>query len=190
MKVMKNNLKILSFLMVLVVAAACNRDKNDPGHTFFPDMSYSRAYETYTTNPVFTDGFTMRLPAEGAIARGTMPYPYKAKSFDEQVKAGLELVNPIVVSEQVLAEGKAQYEIFCISCHGELGKGDGHLYTSKLFPAKPTSLVEPFVQNKPDGEIYHVITMGSISGLMGSHSSQVLPQNRWKIIHYVRSLAR
>jgi mono/diheme cytochrome c family protein len=187
---MKKNVKILTLLLVLVSALACNRDKNHPGYTFFPDMAYSTAYETYSTSPVFKDGFTMRLPAEGAIPRGFQPYPFKGKSFEDQVKAGLELRNPLVVDAQLLAEGKAQYEIFCIHCHGAEGKGDGHLYTSKLFPAKPTSLVEPYVQNKPDGEIYHVITVGSISGLMGAHGSQVHPENRWKIIHYVRSLSK
>ncbi len=79
---------------------------------------------------------------------------------------------------------------FCISCHGELGAGDGHLYTSGLFAAKPTSLIEDYVQNKPDGEIYHVITMGSLSGLMGAHGSQIRPAKRWMIINYVRSLAK
>lgn len=153
-------------------------------------MAYSTAYETYTTNPVFSDGYTMRLPAEGSIARGMMPYPYKAKSFEDQVKAGVELVNPIQATPEIVAQGKAKYEIFCMHCHGVAGKGDGHLYTSKLFPAKPTSLVEAYVQNKPDGEIYHVITLGSISGLMGQHGSQILPQDRWKIIHYVRALAK
>ena len=67
---------------------------------------------------------------------------------------------------------------------------DGYLYTSGLFPAKPTSLVEDYVQGKPDGEIYYVITHGSISGLMGPHGSQVLPEDRWSIIHYVRELAK
>jgi len=46
------------------------------------------------------------------------------------------------------------------------------------------------VQNKPDGEIYHVITMGSLSGLMGPHGSQIRPDKRWMIINYVRSLAK
>lgn len=187
---MKSKIKIVTLLLLIISLGACNRDKDHPGYTFFPDMAYSTASETYTPNAVFEDGHTMRLPVDGTIARGLMPYPYKAKSFQDQVNAGLELVNPLAVSEESLIEGKEQYRIFCLQCHGEFGKGDGFLYTSKLFPAKPTSLVDAFVQNKPDGEIYHVITMGSLSGLMGAHGAQVLPENRWKIINYVRSLAK
>jgi hypothetical protein len=77
-----------------------------------------------------------------------------------------------------------------MNCHGEKGKGDGHLYTSGLFTAKPTSLIEAYVQNKPDGEIYYVITKGSISGLMGPHGYMITPDDRWKIIHYLRQLAK
>lgn len=181
----------LGLLVVLVVVlSACNRDKNHPGHIYYPDMTYSQAYETYSENPVFADGRTMITPAEGTIPRGHMPYPFKAKSFPDQVAAGVQLINPVPLSADVLAKGKQQFEIFCMNCHGIEGKGDGHLYTSKLFPAKPTSLVEDFVKNKPDGEIYHVITMGSLSGLMGAHAGQITPENRWKIIHYVRELGK
>jgi hypothetical protein len=51
-------------------------------------------------------------------------------------------------------------------------------------------LVDGSVKDLPDGEIYHVITLGSVSGLMGAHGSQVRPENRWKIIHYVRSITK
>ncbi len=187
---MKKLLFTLAAFVLVIALGACNRDKNNPGYAFFPDMAYSTAYETYTPNPVFAEGKTMRTPAEGTIQRDHLPYPYKAKSFDDQVKAGHELHNPLQASPELVAEGKALYDIFCISCHGPEGKGDGHLFTSKLFPAKPTSLVEPYVQNKPDGEIFHIITQGSISGLMAAHGSQILPEKRWKIILYLRELAK
>ncbi|MDY0084711.1 MAG: c-type cytochrome [Bacteroidales bacterium] len=187
---MKNSVTFFILILFVVGLSSCNKDQNNPGYTFYPDMQYSQAYETYTTNPVFADGYTNLAPAEGTIPRGYMPYPYHSKSTDEQIKAGLELTNPLEATDAVLAEGKRQYDIFCISCHGDAGLGDGHLYTSGLFPAKPTSLVEGRVKDLPDGEIYHVITLGSVSGLMGAHGSQVRPENRWKIIHYVRSITK
>jgi hypothetical protein len=51
-------------------------------------------------------------------------------------------------------------------------------------------LIGDLVKNKPDGELYHVITLGSLSGLMGAHGSQISPENRWKIINYVRELEK
>lgn len=182
-------IKILSLFVLVLVLASCNRDKNHPGYTFFPDMQYSQAYETYDINPVFDNGMTNRLPVEGTIPRGVDPYPFTVKTAEAQTQAGILLHNPIERNDETLAKGKEQYDIYCIVCHGPQGDGNGILYTKKLFPVKPTSLVEEATQNKPDGELYHIITMGSLSGLMGAHGSLILPENRWKIIHYVRKLA-
>jgi len=191
-------MKITKFLILLMIPlffASCNKDKNNPGYAYMGefDMYYSKPYKAYTENPVFADGITNQLPPEGSVARGITPFPYQANTIAEraayQALAGQEMTNPITVSDEVLAEGKEDYRIFCSSCHGLEGKGDGHLYTSKLFTAKPTSLVESYVQNKPDGEIFFVITKGSISGLMGAHGSMIPSDDRWKIVHYLRELA-
>lgn len=183
-------MKLTIILALTAGFLSCNKDKNNPGYTFWPDMANTPAYKTYSGNSVFANGLTMQAPPEGSIARGTMPYPYKAKSPEDQQRAGLELKNPVEATPANLAEGKRQYEIYCMNCHGPKGNGDGYLYTSKLFPAKPRVLVEPFVQDKPDGELYHIITVGSLSTLMGAHGSQISPENRWKIVHYVRTFVK
>jgi mono/diheme cytochrome c family protein len=189
---MKRTIIKLSLLLsgiAILALTSCRHDRNHPGYAYMPDMYYSMPYEAYSPNPVLSDSVTMQLPVKGTIARGHMPYPYKAKSFEDQKLAGEELINPVVASPEALAAGKEQYTIYCSVCHGVLGKGDGHLYTSGKFTAKPTSLADSLVQSKKDGEIYHVITVGSLSGLMGAHGPQITPENRWSIIHYVRSLA-
>jgi mono/diheme cytochrome c family protein len=187
----KQSLKLV-FVSVLatIIFAACNHDRNNPGYAYMPDMYYSEPFDAYTSNPIFADSITNQAPPEGSIAIGQTPYPYKAKSFEDQQRAGLELVNPIEPNDQTIATGKEQFRIFCSNCHGLLGKGDGFLHTSKKFPVKPTSLVESYVQAKPDGEIFHVITKGSLSGLMGAHGAQISPEHRWMIINYIRTLAK
>jgi mono/diheme cytochrome c family protein len=176
---------------IMLLMMSCNHDRNQPGYAYMPDMYYSEPYDAYTANPLFRDSLTMQAPVKGTIARGHEPaYPYKPKSFDDQKRAGLELVNPVPVNAQTLAKGKEQYTIFCIDCHGELGDGKGYLFTSKRFTAQPASLIGDLVKNKPDGEIFHVITLGSLSGLMGSHGSQIVPENRWMIVNYVRQLGK
>ncbi len=37
---------------------------------------------------------------------------------------------------------------------------------------------------KPDGEMYHSITVGY--GIMGAHGSQIRQEDRWKVILYIR----
>lgn len=187
---MKRSVNSYLLLFLLVLSASCDKDKNKPGYEYYPDMAHSPAYKTYSENPVFEDGNTMRVPAEGTIPRGYMPYPYGGKSIEEQERAGKELVNPFEASSDVVKEGKRQYDIFCISCHGETGDGNGLLFTSGLYPAKPRSFLDDYIKSKPDGEIFHVITRGSASGLMSPLSGQIPPENRWKIVHYVRELGR
>jgi mono/diheme cytochrome c family protein len=201
MKKEMNNMKTVTFikktlaltlLVLVVVLSGCNHHRNDPGYAYMGelDMYYSVPYDAYTANPVFTDSLTMQTPPEGTIARGQVPYPYQPKSMDEQVRAGLELVNPVDPTPKAIAEGKEQYQVFCAICHGDAGDGQGYLYTSKLFTAMPRVLNDEYVQSKPDGEIYHVISLGTVSGLMGPHAAQIRPDKRWKIIHYLRTLAK
>ena len=188
MKNTKTMKQFKTILLVLIVMAAfgCKRDNNTTGYAYFPDMAYSNAFETWGSSPNYSDSVTMLLPVEGTVPRGMIPYQY-TKSFDEQQRAGRELISPVEANTANLLRGKAQYDIYCAMCHGDKGQGNGHLFTNKLFPVQPTSLVGDYVQNKPDGEIYHVITLGSLSGLMGAHGSLIKPDDRWKIIAYMRN---
>ncbi len=189
-------IRLSVLILIPVLLMSCDKSKNNPGYNYMGshDMYYSKYYKAYSPNPVFRDSMTNQLPVEGTVSRGHMPFPYPGATLAEraanQALAGKEVMNPVEVNSEVLANGKEHFEIFCIDCHGRSGKGDGHLFTSGLFPAKPTSLVDEYVQAKPDGEIYYVITYGSISGLMGPHGSQIQPYDRWSIIHYLRELAK
>jgi len=180
------NFGFLGLAIMAMTMLSCKRDNNYTGHAYFPDMANSHAYETYSPNPNYADGITMQPPVPGTVPREMIPYQF-TRTFDDQQRAGKELVNPFQPVADILTRGKEQYTIFCMDCHGESGKGDGHLVTAKLFTAQPTSLVSEFVQNKPDGEIFHVITMGSISTLMGAHGSQIKSDDRWKIVTYVKN---
>jgi mono/diheme cytochrome c family protein len=188
---MKNNHNtgfIFQTLLLVLFSAAlisCNRDRNNPGWDYFPDMFYSAAYKSFTRNPNFKDGMTMRTPAEGTVPRDFTPFEYTLDP-ESRIKAGIELVNPVKASPEAISSGKKVYTTFCIGCHGTGGDGDGHLYTSKLYPLKPRSLVSGNAFNLKDGEIYHSITLGF--GSMGAHGGQIRPEERWKLILYIRTL--
>ena len=180
---MKYSPGILLLIMLLFYVSACDRDNNSTGYAYFPDMTDSRAYETYSENPLFPDNSTLREPPEGTVAQGHIPLPY-SKDLEDRTLAGRELTNPFAVSDQNLARGKVMYERICLNCHGDLGDGKGFLYTSKLYPFPPASLVNRRVDSIPDGEIFHTITYGY--GIMAEHSTIVQPDDRWKIILYLR----
>ncbi len=182
----KTGLKLSGFSLILLFLMSCYHGNNDTGFTFMPDMAYSYAYETYSSSPNFSDSINMLTPVEGTVPREMIPYQY-TKTFEDQQRAGLELINPFEASKENLTRGKEQYAVYCTMCHGDKGDSDGHLIKSKLFPVQPIALSGDYVKNKPDGELFHVITIGSLSGLMGAHGSQVSQDDRWKIILYVKN---
>ncbi len=187
---MQKRIKKISFiilpLMLLIISACSRENRNHPGYTYMNDMAPSEAYEYYSGNPNFKDGKTAQQPVKGTIHRGDIPHQYP-KTSEGQKLAGLELKNPLTVTKKDLEIAKEIYSITCVLCHGVTGRGDGHLVSSGKFTTDVTSLVDEFVQNKPSGEIYHVITLGSVSGYMGSHSAQIKPKDRWRIVSYIKN---
>jgi len=188
---MKNNhitgnvFKLLFLALFTVFLSGCDRSRNNPGWDYFPDMFYSTAYESYTKNPNFEDGMTMRIPAKGSIPRDFIPFEYTTDP-ESRIRAGIDLVNPVSASPEAIYRGKMVYGTFCTGCHGPGGDGDGNLYTSKLYPLKPRPLSSGNSINLKDGEIYHSITLGF--GSMGAHGTQIVPEDRWKLIHFIRTL--
>ena len=182
---LKNFYKNISVVGLILIFASCDRDRNNPGWQYFDDMAQSAAYETYTPNPNFADGKTMRNPVEGTIPLGYEPYLYE-KNDTDRVEAGLALVNPYEPNAKNLERGKQVYAVYCTSCHGEKGDGKGYLYTSGKYPFPPKTLLSDKIKNAPAGEIYHVVAVGF--GVMPQHGSQVRPEDRWKVAMYVKNV--
>jgi cytochrome c553 len=175
------------FGIIMTALMSCARGRNITGWDFFPDMFYSTAYETYSENQAFKDSMTMRVPVEGTIPRNFIPFEFTTEA-DSRKKAGDELRNPFEPISNNIDRGKAAYTTFCVGCHGEKGYGDGRLFTMKLYPMKPRPVAGQAAAPLRDGEIYHTITLGF--GSMGAHGSQVRPDDRWKIVLYIRELQK
>lgn len=129
----------------------------------------------------FADGFSMRTPVEGTVARGLMPYEYQGLP-DSLVTL---LANPLPINADVLDKGKQRYDTYCSPCHGYYGQGDSRLRGQ--FPNPPTLHSEKML-DWTDGNIYHVITNGQ--NVMASYAKQISRDDRWAIVHYIRALQR
>jgi hypothetical protein len=183
---MSGNIYKIAFLTIFaLILNSCDRNRNTTGWDYFPDMFYSTAYETFSKNPNFKDSMTMRLPVQGTVPRDFVPFDYTIDP-ESRIRAGIELVNPFPNSSENLARGKKIYSIFCIGCHGVSGGGDGRLYKSGLYPMQPRVLTDEKAKKLMDGEIFHTITLGL--GSMGAHGAQIRPEDRWKLVLYIRSL--
>jgi hypothetical protein len=134
-----------------------------------------------STTGFFGDGYGMRTPVAGTVARGYIPYEYKGMP-DSLIKL---LANPLPFNEEVIQRGKDRYDIYCSPCHGYYGQGDSRLRGQ--FPNPPT-LHNDKVRNWSDGNIYNVITNGQ--NVMPSYEKSVSRDDRWAITHYIRVIQR
>lgn len=129
----------------------------------------------------FGDSTGMRMPVEGTVARGSLPYSYEGAPEE----AGKNLKNPLLPSQENLDLGKDKYLTFCSPCHGDYAKGNSRLRGQ--FPSPPT-LNSDIVRDWSDGRIYHVITNGQ--NVMPGYDRQLNRQERWAVVLYVRALQR
>jgi mono/diheme cytochrome c family protein len=133
-----------------------------------------------TSSEFFADGRGMRLPVEGTVAKGFIPYPFEGQTNPSEV-----LSNPYFPTKENLQLGQRKFLTYCSPCHGNYGDGDSRL--AGQFPNPPT-LHSERARNFQDGMIYHIITVGQ--NVMPSYASQVTREERWAIVNYIRALQR
>lgn len=171
-------------LIVLVGGKLLRPDHKQRNFEFMPDMAYSPAYASLTPNPNFPDGMTQRRPVAGTVAQGYPPLHYQATPADA-ARAGEELTNPFGAGDSLaLSRGAVVYATFCQVCHGPTGAGDG-IVARRGYPPPP-SLTAEHARTIKDGQIFHILTYGQNN--MPSYVSQVMRDDRWKVILYVRQL--
>jgi mono/diheme cytochrome c family protein len=168
--------------VLALLASACGSETDQRAPEYFPDMARGPAYKAYAPNPATRDGLTLQLPVAGTVARGYHPFHF-GPGEPEAIRAGHELTNPYRPTPQIIEEGKALYQTYCLVCHGESGKGDGPI-ASKIPP--PPSYKSTRVLAFPPGRIFHVVTMGS--GKMQSYATQLSADERWKVVTYVTTV--
>ena len=178
---MKSILKITIVLAFSMVLSSCWTDKTKPNYQYMPDMYHSVGYETYSQNPNFANGMTTQLPVEGTIARGQVPYDYP-NTEEGYLAAKLDSKNPLAIDEANLENGKKMFDIYCISCHGKTGTGDGVLVQREKILGVPNYKDRDITE----GSIYQVIMYGR--NMMGSHASQLTAKERWQVTMYVEQL--
>lgn len=182
---LKKYIVIVFVLALIVIIPSCSNDPTHPGYEYMPDMYRSQSYETYSVNTNFEDGMTARTPVTGTVPRGFMPFAYP-NTPEAYEAAGIELKNPLPATEANLIEGERLYNLYCVYCHGKDGTGNGIMVANGKFPPPP-SYSGP-LKDLPEGKAYFSVTYGK--NLMGSHASQILPDDRWRIIMFVQKLQK
>ncbi len=190
---MKRSTIVFCGLAALLIAAiGCSDVKRTPGKVYMPDMANSRAYETYSVNPVFADGRTSQGPVAGTVKRGDeYPVHIEMDNIGDTANyyASRSLPNPFdSLDADQMKETERLYLINCGICHGAKLDGNGPLWKDGdgPFPAKPAALVgDAKYESMPAGQMFYSITYGK--NLMGGYASQITAKQRWEIITYIKS---
>ena len=90
--------------------------------------------------------------------------------------------NPTPVSQASLMNGRKYYQVNCVVCHGDLGKGDG---PATRYGMPGINLTTDLTKGRKDGYIYGMMRNGR--GLMPTYN-RVEEMDRWDVVNYVRAL--
>jgi len=113
----------------------------------------------------------LRAPVAGTVAR------------DDLARAD-EMTQKPAVTEQLLARGRAQYDIYCSPCHDRVGTGNG-IVVQRGMP-RPKSLHDESQRVASDQHLFDVISNGF--GVMYAHGDRIRPRDRWAVVAYIRAL--
>jgi mono/diheme cytochrome c family protein len=147
------------------------------------DMHVQPKYKPLAGTSFFGDGRSARPVVEGTVARGQL-------HLDEQLYTGkvngqLATTFPFPITRADLDRGRERYNIYCTPCHDASGTGRG-MIVMRGFPQPPPSYHIDRLREAPVGHFFDVITNGL--GNMYSYASRISPEDRWRIVAYVRAL--
>lgn len=188
----------------------------DMAHSIAYEANYLSYYDfnTWSTKEELKQWSQPRKPVNGTIPRGyagVMNSTNKEKALDKlkgdaiplsgsvpyhfpnteeglaQASASI-LSNPYAATEDHINNGKELYTIYCGVCHGKKGDGNGPLWNEGEgpYPNAPTNYLQEEYYNASEGRYYHAIMHGK--GVMGSYADKLSYEERWDVIHYIRSL--
>src|SRR6266480_3201529 len=185
-----------------LLPSACRRDMQDQPKAI-----------AYRESTFFKDGVSSRPPVEGTVPRGYLRADrefYFGKKSGYRTGSGSDRVItstgqqpgaipsgtamfpddvdtfPFPITREILERGQERYQIFCSSCHGLTGYGDGMVARRGFNKPAPASFHQDKLRQAPVGHFFDVVTNGW--GAMPSHASQIPIEDRWKIIAYIRVL--
>jgi len=154
-----------------LVLAGCRQDMHDQPK-FFPQ----RGTEFYA------DGRSVRPQVENTVARGQLR---------ENAYFSTGLINgkegdgmPFPATLEVLERGQERYNVYCTPCHSRVGNGIGMIVQRGYM--KAGSFHSARLEKAPLGHFFHVISNGY--GAMPDYSAQLVPEDRWAIVAYIRAL--
>jgi mono/diheme cytochrome c family protein len=177
---------IFALCVVVTVSIAGRRGTpfRRPPIELFADMVRQPKYRPQVPNDLFPDDRASRLPIPGTIAWDDHYEDTPVNTGRVPGTTNFVQVLPVPVTAQLLARGQQRFNINCSPCHG--AQADGKGITTRLGMAGVADLHQVRIVEMADGELFNTITYGK--NLMGPYGANVVVEDRWAIIAYLRAL--
>lgn len=163
------------------------------------EMARQPSYRPLESTDFFDDGRASRPLVEGTVPRGR---PIEGSAILTSRKSPARSVAdyvdicPIAIDKKALERGRERFNIYCAVCHDPLGTGNGKIVERGYLPPPNYHTdysrgferrgIKVLLRDVPVGYYFEVISRGY--GGMPDYASQIPPDDRWKIIAYVRAL--
>ena len=146
------------------------------------DMHDQPRYKPLASAEFFSDHRSARPQVDGTVARGHLRIDearYTGKIAGEDIDQF-----PIPIAKADIEWGQTRFNIYCTPCHGRLGDGNGMVVLRGYRQA--ATYYSDKLMKAPVGHFFDVITNGF--GAMPSYASRLDPDDRWRVIAYIRAL--
>jgi mono/diheme cytochrome c family protein len=106
--------------------------------------------------------------------------PWKAPAWADTLKS------PFHEEPLTLAQGEELFTLYCSSCHGESGYGDGA--AGGALGQKPANFHDTLVKAQSDGSLFWKMSNGR--GNMPPFQDVFTAEQRWQLVAYIRHLGK
>jgi len=96
------------------------------------------------------------------------------------------LKNPLPITQESISKGEELYNMYCFSCHGDTGYGDGPAGGS--MGIRPANFHDQKVIKQKDGALFWKLTNGK--GNMPPFKEALTEEQRWQLIVFLRELGK
>ena len=166
-------LRVVLAVVALAILLGCRNDMHDQPR-----------FKPLAKSDFYADLRSSRAPVEGTVARGDLRedgYFYTGKVG---ANPGDYMPAEVPVNEENLQRGRERFNIYCAPCHSRVGDGNG------MIPQRgyrhPPTYHQDRLRKAPLGYFFDVMTNGF--GAMPDYAMQITPEDRWKIVAYIRAL--
>ena len=194
---------IMTALVLLppaMIAASRTSTTEETRFHLVPNMDFQQKFKAQTAplglenHPLFANGTATLKPIEGTIAQGELAKADPTNALYSGLKYGKPVTKfpkGVVIDDAALENGREQYNIYCATCHGDSGKGDGMVARRAASIGQTwmiTNLLDERIAKQKPGKVFETITKGI--NTMPGYAAQVSATDRWDIILYLKALQK